>query len=488
DYESLRFLQLHIHRHNGKKIKLSEVGVRRRFYPWKKVPTIKTSDQNLQKLLQACINTVYNNSQETMVDGMGRERQQYSGDIGHQVHAIHPIFNAPEFFLRYLVTFSQGMTVDGFFLDTWPAYDRLNRLAQRQLGLTHWGPLLDHGIGFNFDCYYHFLYSGSLEGMEEVFPRLIRFFDYLRSLVTEENLLPVENIGIPTVWMDTDAYQLQRHKQCAFNLYAIAMLRAAFAPLCEQMGYKDIAKDAIAFSNTLHASTVKKFWDASTELFINNLPWIAEEEKKRMDDRTLATAYLYDLFPNGKSEKAVEAMANKVPEMGKSYPPNANWWLWAIAKAGKVEVILEDFSTRWIQMDSVLQNNTMQEAWKVKPDSRSQWSHAAIAPLYVTYMNLAGINPIEPGFEKYEIFPQLASLNTLELTYATVKGDIYFKVEGGKGKRRLTLKLPETGDGELVLPKLEKVKLPEISTNEKSGFRRYRLPKGETIQLSLKVV
>ena len=50
------------------------------------------SDAALQKLLDASINTLHNSAQETIVDGMGRERQQYSGDCGHQLHAIFYAF------------------------------------------------------------------------------------------------------------------------------------------------------------------------------------------------------------------------------------------------------------------------------------------------------------------------------------------------------------------------------------------------------------
>ena len=44
-------------------------------------------------------------------------------------------------------------------------------------------------------------------------------------LVGRNGLLPVENLGIPSVWIDHTAYQRQRHKQCVFNLYAAAMLQ-----------------------------------------------------------------------------------------------------------------------------------------------------------------------------------------------------------------------------------------------------------------------
>jgi len=90
---------------------------------------------------------------------MARERQQYSGDRAHQLHAVHLVFGETRLPARFLRTWSQGMTEDGYFLDTWPAYDRLARLIERQLDLSGWGPILDHGLEFNFDCLHHFNYT-----------------------------------------------------------------------------------------------------------------------------------------------------------------------------------------------------------------------------------------------------------------------------------------------------------------------------------------
>ena len=129
------------------------------------------------------------------------------------------------------------MTKDGFFLDCWPAYDRLARLVERQLDLSGWGPILDHGVGFILDCWSHYLYTGDLEALREPYPRLVRFAQYLQGLVRPDSLLPVEDIGIPSVWIDHVAYRRQRHKQCAFNLYAGAAMEHALAPLCRAFGH-----------------------------------------------------------------------------------------------------------------------------------------------------------------------------------------------------------------------------------------------------------
>ena len=136
------------------------VGVRRRMFPWTHQPVVRCSDPALQRLFDASVNTLYNSAIETAVDGMGRERQQYSGDGGHQLLAIRTVLGEPRIASRFLRTFSEGLTKDGYFLDCWPAYDRLARVAQKQIDGAYWGPLLDHGIGFNFDCWNHYLETG----------------------------------------------------------------------------------------------------------------------------------------------------------------------------------------------------------------------------------------------------------------------------------------------------------------------------------------
>ncbi len=483
DFESVKWMQLHIHGTKGKII-VDKPGIRRRMYDWPNPPKVKTSDKDLQKIIDACINTTYNNSLDTIVDGMGRERQQYSGDIGHMLHVHYRVFGEQRLPARYLNTYSQGITLDGFFLDAWPAYDRLNRLAQRQLDLTKWGPLLDHGVGFNFDCYHHFLYTGDLSELEEVWPRLKRFFYYLKSIVREDGMLPVEDIGIPAVWIDHDAYKMQRHKQCAFNLYAIAMLKYAFSPLAISFDEDEISREAMAFAESLYDPLKAVYWDASKELYVCNKPWRDEEGEGRLCDRSLATALLFDLFPNDSFEKSLQMLIQKPENMGMSYPPNTNWYLWALGKKGKVNAIFDDFSSRWIKFKSIHENNTMQEFWDVFPDTGSQWSHAAIAPLITVFSDLAGVQPLKPGYKSFKIQPNPGKLEILELSNYTPSGPIEFVLSGKKGKRKLVLKIPVGISGELVLDEREKLKLKELYQRE--GKKAYELAGGHEVSLNLK--
>jgi hypothetical protein len=486
DYESPRWIQLHIRGAQGK-VTLCDVGIRRRIFPWPQKPNIRMTEPALQHLMDASINTLNNSALETFMDGAGRERQQYSGDCGHQMHPVHLTFGETRLPARYLTTFSQGMTLDGYFLDCWPAYDRLARLMERQLQLTGWGPILDHGVGFNFDCYYHYLYSGNLDDLREPYPRLLRFAQYLQSIVGRDGLLPVENLGIPSVWIDHIAFQRQRHKQCAFNLYAAAMLQHALAPICRAFGDAAHEQQARNFGANLQAATVKRYWTAQHGLFVNNLPWLEEEKGMRMCDRSLATSILFDQCPEGRTEAALRTLADCPPEMGFSYPANAGWRLWALGKGGRADIIVKDLRERWATMDSVRLNNTLQEDWKALPDSGSEWSHCPVAPLYVIYMSLAGIKPLEPGFKRVEIWPQLADLELLELTAHTVRGPIVFSGRGKVGDREISLSLPQGCEGELVVRREEKLlPLAPVASPAHARHARYRLLAGETTKVHLR--
>jgi alpha-L-rhamnosidase len=485
DYESLRWLQLVI-RNGAGTVALRNVGVLRRMYPWPAQPDIRCSEPALQRLMGACLNTLYNSAQETAVDGMGRERQQYSGDGSHQLHGVYLALGDTKLPARFLQTFSQGQVPDGYFLDCWPAYDRLARLMERPINMTPWGPLLDHGVGFAFDTYHHYLYTGDLAAVDEPLRRLQKFLAYLHRLQGADGLLPVDGLGIPNVWIDHYAYKRQRHKQCAFNLYCAAMLRHAFVPLARAAGESRWASDAGAFAGAILKGVRREFWSERRHLFVNNLPWEEEEREERMCDRSLATALLFGLSPGTDTTAIVSALADCPPSMGLSYPANAGWRYWALAEGGRTDVILREFRERWAAMQSVILNNSLAEIWNAHPDSGDLWSHCAIVPLYVTFMSLAGIRPVSPGFARCHIRPQPADLEELALTARTVRGDIRFSCRGKIGDRLLELEVPAGMEATLLLDPRETPGLPSAATGAGHARKGYVLPSGTRVQLPLR--
>lgn len=137
---------------------------------------------------------------------------------------------------------------------------------------------------------------------------------------------------------------------------------------------------------------------------------------------------------------------------------------------------------RWSGMDSVRLNNTLQEDWTAAPDSGAQWSHCAVAPLFVTYMCLAGIRPLAPGFRRLEVRPQLADLESLELTAHTVRGPVQFHAHRQAAGHELTVSIPTACDRELVVPA---GLLPLEGGKVVGGWERFSIPRGKRLTVHL---
>lgn len=485
DFESFRWLQLHIRNFN-RPIKIASVGMRRRIYPWKSEPTIVISDDTILHVVNAAVNTLFNCAQETLVDGMARERQQYSGDGSHQLHAVIQTLGDITLPYRFVNTFSQGLSIDGYFMDSWPAWDRLARTVERQMHLTGWGPILDHSIGFCFDAFHYYMYTGDLQGLKEVYPRLLSFFSYLYKLTDKsEHLVPVENLGMCSVYIDHEAYKQTKHKQLALNLYIVAMCRKALSTLCQAFGDTQKADEINQYAADILQGCIQKFWDNEQQVYVNNLPWKDEEGEIRYCDRSLATALIFDLCPNGETAKALNLLEQSPAEMGVSYPCNAVWPLWALVKYRKINTVLSDLRKKWGNMSSVWANNTLQEFWQAYPDEGSQWSHCAMYPLIALNQGIAGVHPLKPGCERIKMEPQLGDLEHIRFNVQTPKGAIQFSAQGIKGKRELRLQIPESLSIELRLDKREKVDLPLLRT-EKDGINVYEITHPGSYVLKLK--
>ncbi len=478
DFESLRFLQLHV-REASRPVRISGVGVRRRTFDWPVEPHFRCSDQALQRVFEAAHNTLLNCAQETCVDGMGRERQQYSGDCAHQLHAIRYVYGERRLPRRFFRTYAMGESPEGYWLDAWPAYDRLNRIAQRQVGATIWGPMLDHIVEFVLDNWLHYLETGERDVVAASYLRLVRFADYLTRFRDRDGLLPVEHMGTPSVWIDQDVcYPTQRQRQLAFNIFTAGIWKQALVPLARLLGDARRARRHAAESDELLAATMRRFWDERTGLFVNNLPWQQEDGGPRLCDRSLATALLFDLYPPARVDAALKVLVERPPTLGISYPSNACWRYWALAKYGRIDAVLRDLRERWATMPSVRLNNTVGEEWTTKPDSTSQWSHTAIVPLYSLFMDVAGIRPAAPGFARAAIRPQLGDLASLELTAHTVRGPISFSAEATSTGHRVSVALPADTPGELLLPAGTPASFPSLRPDAALGLSRFALPAG----------
>jgi hypothetical protein len=458
--ESLRFLQLHVHGGEGAVV-LRDVGLRRRGYAWPAVPSFRVSEPALQRLLEACFNTLTNAAPATIADGTGSER------------AARLVCGDRQLARRSLRGAALGQALEGYFLDGWPGHEPLRRLWQRQLGASPRGPRLDHGVSLVHDAWRHYQEWGESDLPLELYPRFVRFAAYLLERRDRQGLLPVEGWGAPSVWID-EGYASPRHRQCALNLFTAAVLETALAPLAALAGDAAGEKRYQEASRALVAAAVARFWSRERSLFVANLPWEDEEGGARLDDRSLATALLFDQCPGGRVAESLAALAGPAPELAVSAAAGSHWRLQALARHGRIDAVLRELRERWASSPSVRDGNTTPEH--------------AVGPLLLLYADVAGIRPAAPGFAKVELRPQLGDLADIELVCHTPRGPVTFRAEAQEEGHRAWVTLPPDCPGELVLPLTEGRGVALTAADKALGLERFALPAGQQTEFDVPAV
>ena len=89
------------------------------------------------------------------------------------------------------------------------------------------------------------------------------------------------------------------------------------------------------------------------------------------------------------------------------------------------------------------------EAWDDSFKPNQDWNHiAGAAPGNAIPFGLMGIRPVEPGFSRVEIRPQIGDLEWAEMTLPTIRGSIQMRVDGNS----LSLTVPANMQADIWLP------------------------------------
>jgi hypothetical protein len=466
EYDALRYLQVLV-RNSAEPVELLEVSVNERNYAWPHEPDLKTSDEAVNRGIAASVVTHKVCSQETIVDNVTRERQQYAGDLDHAKLASYYGFGEYKQPRRMLETFSQGQGAEGWFPDSWPAWDRCARLWQRHMNLAAWGPLIDHSLEFGIAAAKYYLFTGDRSLIELLYPKLKKFDRYLWSNRATDQLLPRFGWAMTEIWIDHTGFKSELDKHCAVNLYYAGFLKQGIARLARWLGDTQGASDALARSAQLIRLLQTRYWDPARRHFVDNRPRQAQDGEARVHERTLAMAYLYDAIPKGAEGPSVDLLES-IPadsngplfardggklQLGFSYPLNGFWRLWALGRAGRAAAVVRDVRDRWGNLRGVKENGCFSEDWEPRPsETGAVWCQNVALPLTIVYEELLGIRPTEPGFQAAQIRPRLGGLDWAEGTVHTVLGPLHARAEKDGTRLKLRLTVPPRMALDVLMP------------------------------------
>jgi hypothetical protein len=444
EYEALRLLQLNIRNARGP-VEILACGMKERNYPWAHEPEYEVSDDRVRRAIDASFRTHRILCQDTIVDNVTRERQQYSGDLDHPKRLSLCAFGETRQVRRVIRTFAQGQNPEGWFMDSWPAWDRCQRLFQRHLGTTKWGAIIDHSLELGISVADYYLWTADRALLDELTPKLERWAAFLDRSAQPGGLLPVASWVFQSVWIDHIGYRSEEDKHCALNLYWAGFLTHGLARLQEWRGDGAAAAASREKARKIVEAVRARYWSMADGFYVDNLPRAAGDGQLRSHARTLSMSLLFGQIPAGAEKRSLDLLAaipsnsiadthvfeNGRIEVGFNYPLNEIWRLWALGRGGRADVIVQDLRERWAAVPSVIENGTYGEFWQLRPsETGSVWCQSNPVPALALYQEILGVRPVAPGFAEYEARPQPGGLGRAAATVWSPKGPVRLELTG----------------------------------------------------------
>jgi alpha-L-rhamnosidase len=134
----------------------------------------------------------------------------------------------------------------------------------------------------------------------------------------------------------------------------------------------------------------------------------------------------------------------------------ANYLIEALYNVGEAQYALDlltsDSDRSWLNM--IRMGSTMTtEAWDMKYKANIGWSHAwSASPAHLIPRCLMGVQPLEPGFGRIRIKPQIADLSQASLDLPSIRGNIHVDFNKTHERFMLNIKLPANMQASVHLP------------------------------------
>lgn len=173
----------------------------------------------------------------------------------------------------------------------------------------------------------------------------------------------------------------------------------------------------------------------------------------KFDDRANALAVLSGLAPKNRYAQILKIFNNS--EYYFASPYMEKYVLDAMTKMGAAEDVQNRIKTRYNEMINS-KYSTLYEVWSF-PEGNMSKNHAwSGGPLVTMSRDMAGIAPLEAGYEKYQIKPNLGSLSSVEVSVPSAIGDIKAKiVKGQNGTYKMDVTVPESGIAVVAVPRIK---------------------------------
>ena len=420
-------------------------------------------DEFYNKLWEKSRRTLYITMRDTYMDCPDRERAQWWGDavneIGEAFYALSP--ESHTLAHKGIHELMNWQSEDGSIHSPVPGnFDK--ELPMQMLNSVGW-------YGFRL---YH-LYTGDTDTIVDVYPRVSKYMDLWK--IGDDGLV----VQRPGGWTWGD-WGPNKDMPILYNGWYYLALRGQL-DMAKTAGHEDEIPAIEKKMAAIRANFNKAFW-TGTEYRSKNY-------KDDTDDRANALAVVAGLA----TPEQYPVIRKVLLEHENASPYMEKYVLEALCMMGYEDDALARMKRRFqVQVDSPL--TTLWEGWGIGSEGYGggTYNHAwSGGGLTILSQYITGIHPTSPGFETFEVRPQLGSLKHVKASVDSVKGMIHVEIDRADDDSSITMQVevPEDTEATVCVPTRQLGGLPsKINENgpadaerlsDEGGYLRFKVKPGK---------
>ena len=405
-------------------VTLSDIAMNFEYLPVEQKGSFRCNDEEINKIWEIGAYTMFLTTREFFIDGIKRDRWVWSGD------AIQ------SYLMNYYLFFEQD------------AVERTIWLLRGKDPITsHINTILDYTFFWFLSIYDYYMYTGNSDFIEQIYPRMKSMMDFVLSRTNSEGM--VEGRTGDWVFVDWADGYLDKKGELSFEqvLFCKSLETMSFCSLLvgdnkSNVIYEKLAKD-------LRVKLDEAFWNDEMGAMVHN----------RIDGKQCSTvtryanmfSVLYGYLDNDKKTKVRDNVLLNDSVLRITTPYMRFYELEALCCLGEQNKVMseiksywggmmkENATTFWEKYDPT-QSGSEHYAMYNRPYGKSLCHAWGASPIYLIGKYYLGVKPVEPGYQKFEIRPDLGGLKWMEGTVPVPGGEINvymnnqsIKVQASKG-------------------------------------------------------
>lgn len=262
----------------------------------------------------------------------------------------------------------------------------------------------------------------------------------------------------------------------AFHYQALVLLQK----IALHLDKHDDAREFAALAQVTYQTCNEKLWDEARGCYVDGI----DPNTGQRSSHAAAHASFFPLALGLVPPDRVPRVAAFLKSRGMVCSVyGAQFFLEALYAAGEADYALQLLTTNslrsWRNMSEKLDSTITLEAWDPSLKPNLDWNHAwGAAPANLIPRGLMGIEPLEPGFARFRVRPQTASLREATLKLPSPKGPITLAIRRPvESQWQAEIEVPQHTHAEFHLPPYQPDSL-QLSSGKPHVLR---VEKGRTV-------